>query len=151
MPGVTPKPLSKPDNYVPPSGLKHFLEQVVGIDGDDGGLARSIELQLASRMPEDFEIWGKGPRADMARLIGEVAARCFQWPNAIFVPDDPFALIIWNRRRGSDLLTLTPAVESRLGWDFPMGRWRNQLEHNLGEVVDALLDWQSQLPPPSIT
>jgi hypothetical protein len=102
---------------------------------------KSLVAQLEARGPIPPEVWGPDKdRQRLAAAMSRIIANAIPWPNAHFIPEDPFSLAVFALPNGRDDFELTEilmATESLLGWD--LDEWAlGLLDMTFGEVVDTL-------------
>jgi len=119
----------------------HFLLGLP-IVGAQERVYRDLCAQLAPRTEECWDQWGTtGPRIDLARFIARAFGEAADWPNPIFVPDDPFVLVTWDHDAcGLDDMAGDDALQDIARHAGVKGiNWRRFDACTLGQVVDQLL------------
>src|SRR4051794_6945507 len=88
-------PLQYPRDW-PKIIKRHFLLGLPVV-GAQEPVYREICEQLSSRTLECWRQWGESkPRTEMAQFLAKELAQAADWPNANFVPEDPFILVAWD-------------------------------------------------------
>jgi hypothetical protein len=136
---VTPgyRPLHLPPEAPRQKGwLREFLSGGCGVEQ-----GKSLVAQLEARGPIPPEVWGPDrDRQRLAAALSRIITNTIPWPNAHFIPEDPFGLVTFALPNGRDDFELTEilmATESLLGWD--LDEWAlGLLDMTFGEVVDTL-------------
>lgn len=117
----------------------------VPVIGPQEAVRRSLCAQLAPRTPECWGEWGSDERRValarfMARELGEY---CGEWPNPVFVPDDPLELVAWNPASSyiDDLgiATAIMDIERHLGIRLEDRAWEHLWRGSFGAAVNSLL------------
>lgn len=128
-----------PDNPNRRSRLQEFFSGGRGIEQ-----GKSLVAQLSERDAIPPEVWGTDrDRQRLAAAIGRIVAKVIPWPNAHFIPEDPFGLVVFALPDGKDDLELSAilmATERLLGLDLDDGTALGLLDMTFGEVVDLLLE-----------
>jgi len=97
-------------------------------------LSRFISLALAQREPLPATAWKSARHYRVARFIAEECQKALHWPNANFLPDDPWWLMSL-RRRG----VVEAVIKSKLALRVSHQEFRSALGLSFGEFVDFLL------------
>ncbi len=67
--------------------------------GPQAGAYDDICTQLSQRTPDCWSTWGPDKaRLEAARFVARTVAEAVEWPNPIFVPDDPYDLVFWDHK-----------------------------------------------------
>ncbi len=136
-PGYRPLHLP-PEEPKRKSWLWEFLNGGCGVKQ-----GKSLVAQLNARDSIPPDVWGPDrDRQRFAAAISRIIANTIPWPNAHFIPEDPFGLVTFALPNGEDdfeLNTILMATESLLGWDVDEGAL-GLLDKTFGEVVDTLLE-----------
>ncbi|MCC6697264.1 MAG: hypothetical protein IT365_16670 [Candidatus Hydrogenedentes bacterium] len=118
--------------------LPEFLGGGVGVEQ-----GKSLVAQLEARSPIPPEVWGPDKdRQRLAAAMSTIITNTIPWPNAQFIPEDPFSLVTFALPNGKDDLELTEILmemESLLGWDLDEGRL-GLLDKTFGEVIETLIE-----------
>jgi hypothetical protein len=122
---------------------RHFLLGLPLV-GAQASVYRALCEQLSLRTVECWREWGESAtRIDMAQLLAMQLGRAADWPNPIFVPDDPFILAAWDHDSCviDDLavLCVLDAVSEHAGIPKRSMDWSRFENSSLGEVVDHLI------------
>lgn len=125
------QPLQLPDWWVHRSGL----EKLLGFPLTLGNVEQEITEQLKRRTPDMWSAWGNGPEAELARIISDWA----WWPDAIFLPEDPFKIVVFDSMDGMALTALALSMEEHLGGTIPDSTWHACLELTFMEAIRVLL------------
>jgi hypothetical protein len=101
--------------------------------------------QLKARETTPPEVWGPDPkRRELAVAISEIVRDEIQWPNANFVPDDPFSLVLFNvywdgcTCDGMEIETIAMRMEDLIGHEIDDDHWNALYGMTFGEAVDTL-------------
>jgi hypothetical protein len=110
---------------------------------------RSICKQLEDRNPEVLESWGFNPsRRHAVEIVSRIIAERNEWPNSLFIPEDPLWILTWNRHSTAidELadLDITSHIEKALDVNLRDCRW---VDPPYGRFIDDLLG----LPRRSVT
>lgn len=131
--------LSWPFEWGKLSRLDRFLLGVPFI-GAQAKAKRPLNARLARRTPACLELWG-ARRAD-AEKFSRVLARELAWPNALFIPEDPFDILCWDAGAYAvDDLRVDAVLmdlEKAAGRVLPDDEAESPLKKRFGEVVDIL-------------
>ena len=135
-------PLRFPTDW--PKVIKpHFL---IGLPvvGAQEPVYRELCEQLSSRTAECWRRWGKSqPRIELAQFLAKQLGEAADWPNAIFLPEDPFILVAWDHDSCAidDLAVLSAleTVSEHAGLPRKSINWSRFESNSVGEVVDHLL------------
>ena len=108
------EPLSWPFEWKALSPLDRFL---VGTPffGAQARADRHLRAQLRRRTSGCLELWGNGARRARAEELSGRLAKEFDWPNPLFIPDDPFGILCWDRRAYAVDDLRVPTVLRELG------------------------------------
>lgn len=110
--------------------------------------AKALEAQMRERDAVPEGVWGDDPeRRKVARDVCEVFREAFLWPNAHFIPEDPFRYVFFNvdtdgyMADGSEhneaAACLTKYFEVDV-WNELKAAWDKDLP--LGAAIDMLID-----------
>ncbi len=92
------KPLRWPDIFLKRTPLGSFFADVPGI-GLYARTYRHVCRQLRERSASVLKAWGDDPVIHRClSCVSPVVMKYFRWPNAIFMPDDPCAILFWDPR-----------------------------------------------------
>jgi hypothetical protein len=105
---------------------------------------RDLCDQLASRTADCWAQWGEyEPRLELAQSLACALGDAADWPNAIFLPADPFVLAAWDHDSCAiDDLAVVAALDDvarRVGLPKGSVHWGRFESSSVGEVVDQLL------------
>jgi hypothetical protein len=112
--------------------------------GAQASVYRDLCDQLAVRTADCWVQWGgSGPRLDLARSLARALGDAADWPNAIFLPVDPFVLAAWDHDSCAidDLAVLSALDDQAAHFGLLKGsvNWSQFESSSFGEVVDQLL------------
>jgi len=115
--------------------------------------AQFLVDQLEAREAVPPEIWGPDPRRqELAIAISEIIKEEIQWPNANFVPDDPFSLVLFNiywdgsAIDGCEIECIAMKMEELTGNPIDVCLWSAMYDATFGETIDTLLALESESP-----
>jgi hypothetical protein len=92
------KPLCWPDMFLKASLPKTFLRDIPVV-GLHARTYRHICRQLRERSASDLKGWGDDPVIYRCLCcVSPVVMKYFRWPNPLFIPDDPCAILLWDPR-----------------------------------------------------
>jgi hypothetical protein len=122
---------------------RHFLLGLPLV-GAQASVYRELREQLSLRTIACWQQWGaSATRIDMAQFLAMQLGRAADWPNPIFIPDDPFILAAWDHDSCviDDLAVLCAfdAVSEHAGIPRRSIDWSRFANSSVGEVVDHLL------------
>jgi hypothetical protein len=67
--------------------------------GPQAGAYQDICAQLQQRTPDCWSLWGAADaRVKAAQFVAKTLGEAVEWPNPIFVPEDPFELLFWDHK-----------------------------------------------------
>jgi hypothetical protein len=100
--------------------------------------------QLALRTAECWTLWGPNEaRVKAAQFVAKTVAEEVQWPNPIFLPDDPFELVFWDHKSCViDDLSLVGAfvtIEDHFNRSSSEEEFAHLAQGTFGGYVDFLL------------
>ena len=112
--------------------------------GPQAGAYRDICNQLSSRTAECWALWGPDQaRVQAAQFVATALAEAVEWPNPIFIPDDPYELVCWDHKSCAiDDLSLVGAfmeIESHFNREPPDNEFELFYQGTVGAYVDFLL------------
>jgi hypothetical protein len=115
--------------------------------GPQRSVYKNLCRQLAGRNADCWRAWGDDPkRLVIAKFVAGKFAEAAEWPNAIFIPADPFELIAWDHNSYAiDDLSLLDAlleIEKHLAIHLTDEQWRFVFKKSFGEAVDFLVEQQ---------
>lgn len=71
----------------------------IPVIGPQAGAYRDICAQLALRTPECWSLWGTDEaRVKAAQFVAKTLGEAVEWPNPVFIPDDPCELLFWDHK-----------------------------------------------------
>ena len=137
-------PEDEPQSKTWGSRLGHFVIDGFGMSRK----AKYLVAQMKQRGPILEEAWGPdAKRRALAKEISVIIQDEIGWPNAHFIPEDPFSLVIFNiywdgsYMDGMEIECIAFRMAQLTGADhFDDQVWTALWERTLGEVVDALLE-----------
>ncbi len=111
--------------------------------GPQAGAYRDICAQLEQRTPECWSLWGDDARLKAAQFVAGTLAEAVEWPNPIFIPEDPYELLFWDHKSCAiDDLSLVDAM-MQIEEHFKVSPSEKQMETfetgTVGGYVDFLL------------
>ena len=145
-------PLQVPPQW--PDIRRRSLLLGIPLIGPQAGAYDHICQQLALRTADCWALWGPNEaRVQAAQFVARTVGEEVEWPNPIFIPDDPFELVFWDHKSCAvDDLSLVGAfmtIESHFGAspsDEDLDRFQ---EGTFGAYVDFLLQASRPCPPAS--
>jgi len=138
-----------PLNYPPKwkEVVRRSLLLGIPLVGPQRSVYKNLCQQLASRNADCWSLWGDDlKRLAVAKFVTKKLAEAASWPNAIFIPADPFELVAWDHNSCVvDDLSLTSAlleVERQFAIHLTDEQWGLFFTKSFGEVVDFLVEQQ---------
>jgi len=96
-------PLSFPVDWKHPSPIQR-ISRGLPLIGSDRRVFLSLTKQLASWEESVLQLWPNDTKFCQLRDdIAACLAKTFGWPNKLFHPDDPCAILFWNPRSNLEL------------------------------------------------
>ena len=125
-------------NHLP--SWQTFLS-AIPVVGPQARAYRAVVRQLKLRPNWCFELWDGYSEVErhLSKTIARIAQVGLGWPNAHFIPADPFEIIVWDRY--GDLATsgLLTEIEAEAGLRRrTTAEWESLMGTSFGEVVRAL-------------
>ncbi len=135
-------PLQYPGEWPKVIGRSFLLG--VPLIGAQARVYRDLCDQLAFRTADCWTEWGNsGARLELARSLARALRDAADWPNAIFLPADPFVLAAWDHDSCAiDDLAVLAALDhlaDHFGLPYGSVNWSRFESSSVGEVVDELL------------
>ena len=137
------EPLSWPPEWKGKSPRKSLLSGLPFI-GPEQKAYKFVAKQLESRASSALELWGKNAeRRKLADYCSDLFRAELGWPNGLFIPQDPFEIVSWDRfSTVVDELripSIISKIEQHVGiqplWDE---WWSESSKLTYGEVIDRL-------------
>ena len=91
--------------------------------------------------PNCLKLWEDFSEVEVrfARVISQVASSCLGWPNGLFIPADPFEIIVWDRYGDLATTEVLAQAGSAAGLEkLGVQEWEMFLTRRFGELVRAL-------------
>lgn len=138
------KPLAWPPNWRETIKRKRILLGIPVVGPQEKAFAH-ISKQLSERDPKCLVAWGSDcRRQQLAMSCSKILKSEFGWPNAHFLPTDPFEIICWDKSAYFIDELRIPAALSRIEAlaQIPQQSqewWTRAMSATLGEVIDQIL------------
>jgi hypothetical protein len=110
--------------------------------GSNRQVWRTLLEQARLRTPECLSLWQVYTieERELADRISTVIYHSLQWPNPVFVPRDPFQILVWDYTGDLKTGETLCAIEKSLGLlRLSDERWDDLLKCCLGDVVKVLV------------
>jgi hypothetical protein len=116
----------------------------VPLIGPQVAVYKAVCAELAQRGPECWSLWGTSEsRVSLARFASVALGEAALWPNPIFVPEDPFTLVLFNHRAtaidGLEVESALRSIEGHVGHRLRRKVWEQLFLGSFGAAIDRLL------------
>ncbi|MGI6099748.1 MAG: hypothetical protein GX174_13180 [Lentisphaerae bacterium] len=132
----TIEPLAWPTDWQHPSSIQRVSIGVPFI-GFDHRVFRALVKKLASRDESVLKMWPSDPT--LCRIRDDIAAwlaKTFGWPNTLFHPDDPCAVLFWRPRSDLELSEMLLLLAERFGVSMEVFDRLDQM--SFGQLVERI-------------
>lgn len=132
----TIEPLAWPSDWEHPSPIQRVS---IGLPfvGFDRRVFRSLVQKLASRDENVLKMWPSDPT--LRRIRDDIAAwlvKTFGWPNTLFHPDDPCAVLFWTPRSDLEISETLLFLAKRYGVSMDVFDRLDQM--SFGQLVERI-------------
>jgi hypothetical protein len=111
--------------------------------GPQIGISRGIIRQMTERKEECLQAWGQysSDKVELAQKISRIIQDAMEWPNGLFLPDDPFRILLWERYSdGLGIFYAMKGIEEATQVTPDESTWELWLkQRTYGQVLDELL------------
>lgn len=138
------QPLSWPPEWSGTGRHRGFLLGVPFV-GKQEDVFRHIANQLIERTPDCLELWGSpGRRRTLAAVCAQAIKTGLGWPNALFIPEDPVEILLWDKTAYIVDHLIVPEILEKMERAAGVPRqsdewWESLSEHTFGSVIDRLI------------
>lgn len=141
------EPLRYPADWPEPTRLELFLRWIPIVGWIPAALlersrtepiADDLYAKLKSRNVGSLEYWSDPLRRRVASAIIDSCVEACRWPNAYFMPDDSFEVMIEARTGDGCEWDAIFRIERALGIRFEKGDGLELVSLTLGEVVEVI-------------
>lgn len=104
-------------------------------------LFEPTRAQLRERNQFPVELWGDEKRVCLARFFSDLIAQEFEWPNGNFIPDDPFAILLYSPTSdGGEILVIQQKFKDKYKVSLdPVLRTKDVALLKFGDFIDRVL------------
>ena len=109
--------------------------------GPEAKVYQAVKQQLLSRSADSQVLWQQFSVVEIeaAKTIATLAKENLGWPNVLFIPEDPLALVLWDRHSDLGLTELVAQIEQKLHLrERRNDEWLVLLRMNFGDAVRIL-------------
>lgn len=148
------EPLHLPDDFPKPFTWRHRIREYVRSKYGLSRKAKSLIEQMKLRGPISDEVWGPDPkRRALAKEVSQIVYEEIDWPNAHFIPEDPFRLVMFNvywdgcNMDGSEIDCIAFRIAFLTGVDYyDNSIWGAFWGMSFGQVIDVLAQDPANAP-----
>lgn len=138
---LTVQPLKFPFDWNRLSSLQKVLLWFP-LFGPQVSARRSIIRQLKRRTVNDLKMWDdfSSDEKRIARIVSGIIQNQFSYPNDLFMPNDPFEIMIWDSLGDLGTTEVVSDIEEKLALKRKdSGEWESLAREDFGTVVSMLL------------
>jgi hypothetical protein len=132
--------LEWPINWKRTTGIQSLFLDVPFI-----GTRALVWKNLCSQMRErttaclnDWEVFQREEK-ELARRISAIVRDGLGWPNDLFIPSDPFEIVVWDHYGDLGTTEVVNEIERQFSLRFTDSEWKELRQITFGEVVGFLV------------